>query len=118
MAIETSNEIELTTFEDVRLALINEDLTRSLDPERHERGNILDQVLMVLHGDAHRVRRRVENRLFRRETLLRYERQLFPDIIRSTLARIGLGRPRRPCGPRKPAHRSALGTYRGHRLRE
>lgn len=90
MAVETSNEIELTTFEDVRLALINSDLSRSLDPERHEHGNILDQVLMVLDEDAHRVRRRVENRLFRQDTLLLYERQLFPHIIRSTLARSGL----------------------------
>lgn len=90
MSIQTSDEIVLSTFEDVRMALINPDLTRSLDRERHERDNILDHVLMVLHGDEHRARRQVENRLFRRETLLLYERGLFPDIIRATLAKIGL----------------------------
>jgi cytochrome P450 len=46
----------------------------------------MDGVLVNLHGDAHRARRRLENRLFRRETLLHYERDLFPAVIDQTLA--------------------------------
>ena len=43
-------------------------------------------VLVNLHGDEHRSRRRLENRLFRRETHARYERELFPPIVEETLA--------------------------------
>ncbi len=43
-------------------------------------------VLVNLHGAEHRDRRRLENRLFRRETFELYERQLFPPIIEATLA--------------------------------
>ncbi|MCB9371457.1 MAG: cytochrome P450 [Microthrixaceae bacterium] len=43
-------------------------------------------VLVNLHGDEHRARRRLENRLFRRDTQVRYERELFPPIVEETLA--------------------------------
>ncbi|MEZ5142672.1 MAG: cytochrome P450 [Acidimicrobiales bacterium] len=43
-------------------------------------------VLVNLHGDEHRARRRLENRLFRRDTQQRYERALFPPIVAETLA--------------------------------
>jgi len=46
---------------------------------------VMADVLVNLHGDAHRERRRIENRLYRRETLLRYERELFPGILEHTL---------------------------------
>lgn len=78
-------EIVLTTYEDVRAALANEDLARSLDPERYEKGNIKEGVISLLHGAEHRERRRVENTLFRRDTLELYERVLFPDIVAHTL---------------------------------
>ena len=45
----------------------------------------MDGVLVNLHGDEHRARRRLENRLFRRETLVHYERDLFPQVIQETL---------------------------------
>ena len=35
-------------------------------------------VIVSLHGDDHRLRRRVENRLFRRETFRVYEYELIP----------------------------------------
>jgi len=42
-------------------------------------------VLVNLHGDDHRARRRVENRLFRADVLAHYERELFPAVIEETL---------------------------------
>ena len=42
-------------------------------------------VLVNLHGAEHRDRRRLENRLFRREAYERYEVGLFPPIIDETL---------------------------------
>ena len=47
---------------------------------------VMSGVLVNLHGDEHRARRRLENRLFRRETLVSYERDFFPAIIDSTLS--------------------------------
>lgn len=46
---------------------------------------VMGDVLVNLHGDAHRARRRLENRLFRRPALLHYEQELFPAIMESTL---------------------------------
>jgi cytochrome P450 len=47
---------------------------------------VMADVLVNLHGDEHRDRRRLENRLFRRDTFELYERKLFPPIIEETLA--------------------------------
>lgn len=47
---------------------------------------VMSGVLVNLHGDEHRSRRRLENRLFRRETLSYYEDELFPAVIDETLA--------------------------------
>ena len=47
---------------------------------------VMADVLVNLHGDEHRDRRRLENRLFRRDTFELYERELFPPIIDETLA--------------------------------
>jgi cytochrome P450 len=41
--------------------------------------------LLDLHGDDHRNRRRLENRLFRRATFEHYERELLPAAIAGTL---------------------------------
>ncbi len=61
--------------------------------QRHLRQALYDEgevvmadVLVNLHGDAHRARRRLENRLFRRDTHERFERTLFPPIVAETLA--------------------------------
>jgi cytochrome P450 len=42
-------------------------------------------VLVNLHGEQHRARRRLENRLFRKDAHARYERELFPPIVSATL---------------------------------
>jgi cytochrome P450 len=82
-----SNEVVLRKYGDVRAALSNRDLARSLDPEKYEIGNITEGTLSILHGNEHRDRRRVENQLFRRITLEFYEQVLFPEIVQDTLSR-------------------------------
>ncbi len=60
---------------------------RSMRQALYDAGKVvMSDVLVNLHGDAHRNRRRLENRLFRRETLVHYERDLFPGVVEQTLA--------------------------------
>ena len=73
--------IVLTTYDDVIAAYRNRDLRQALFDE----GVVMQDVLINLHGDDHRARRRLENRLFRRETFAYYERELFPQIVAETL---------------------------------
>ena len=47
---------------------------------------VMADVLINLHGAEHRNRRRLENRLFRRDTFWHYEQDLFPAIFEETLA--------------------------------
>ena len=47
---------------------------------------VMADVLVNLHGDDHRARRRLENRLFRKDTHRRYEREFFPPVVAATLA--------------------------------
>jgi cytochrome P450 len=79
--------ITITGYEAIKAAFTNTDLSRSLDRERFERGNIKEGTLSVLHGEEHRDRRKIENRLFRREMYELYEYELFPDIVHHTLDR-------------------------------
>jgi cytochrome P450 len=46
---------------------------------------VMGDVLVNLHGEEHRQRRRLENRLFRRDVFLHYQEELFPPIIEETL---------------------------------
>jgi len=74
----------LSSYADVRAALF----TRSLAQHAHkrfEKGNILEGVVMQLHLPEHKERRRVENPLYRRESVLEYEHVRFPAIIDATL---------------------------------
>lgn len=79
--------ITISGYDAVKAALTNKDLSRSLDKEKFEKGNIKEDTLSVLHGDEHRERRKMENRLFRREMYELYEYELFPDIVEHTLER-------------------------------
>ena len=73
----------ITTWDEAREAYRQKDLRQAL----YDAGEVvMADVLVNLHGDEHRSRRRLENRLFRRETFERYERELFPPIISATLA--------------------------------
>ncbi|MEO8695458.1 MAG: cytochrome P450 [Acidimicrobiales bacterium] len=77
-----TERVVLTGYHDVIAAYRNRDLRQALFDE----GVVMQDVLINLHGDEHRARRRLENRLFRRETFAYYERELFPQIVADTLA--------------------------------
>ncbi len=77
------NTITIETYEGAREAFRQKHLRQAL----YDEGDVvMADVLVNLHGDEHRDRRRVENRLFRRDSHLRYERELFPPIVDETLA--------------------------------
>ena len=74
--------ITVSTFEDARDAYRQKDLRQAL----YDAGEIImGDVLVNLHGEEHRARRRLENRLFRRDTFAVYERELFPVVVEDTL---------------------------------
>lgn len=75
--------ITITEYDEARDAYRQKDLRQAL----YDAGEVvMADVLVNLHGAEHRDRRRLENRLFRRETFELYERHLFPPIIEETLA--------------------------------
>lgn len=75
--------VVLSTFADAKDAYRSKDLRQSLYDEGEV---VMADVLVNLHGDEHRSRRRVENRMFRRDVFERYERELFPDVTDRTIA--------------------------------
>ncbi len=77
------NVVTVGTYEGARDAFRQKQLRQAL----YDAGEVvMADVLVNLHGDEHRARRRLENRLFRRDTQQRYERSLFPPIVAETLA--------------------------------
>jgi cytochrome P450 len=75
--------VTITDFEEAKEAYRNKDLRQAL----YDAGEvIMADVLVNLHGDEHRARRRLENRLFRKDTFTYYEDVLFPAIVAETLA--------------------------------
>ncbi len=75
--------ITITDYHEAREAYRQKDLRQAL----YDAGEVvMADVLVNLHGAEHRDRRRLENRLFRRDTIDLYERHLFPPIIAETLA--------------------------------
>jgi cytochrome P450 len=75
--------ITLTTYGDARDAFRSRDLRQALyDAGDH----LMHGVIVNLHGDEHLARRRLENRLFRRDTFAWYERDRIPQIIDAVLA--------------------------------
>lgn len=75
-------ELMITTYDCAIEAYRNRNLRQAL----YDAGDvIMADVLVNLHGDQHRDRRRLENRLYTRERLDEYERTLFPPIVEATL---------------------------------
>ena len=72
----------ITAYEQAREAYRQKDLRQALYDEGEV---VMADVLVNLHGEAHLARRRLENRLFKREHLERYERAMFPPVIEQTL---------------------------------
>lgn len=74
--------ISLTRFADAREAYRHKGLRQALYDEGHR---LMDGVIVNLHGSAHLDRRRLENRLFRRDTFAWYEAERIPSIIDDVL---------------------------------
>lgn len=73
----------LRTVEAAKDAYRQKDLRQCL----YDAGDVvMHGVLVNLHGTDHRARRRLENRLFRRDVLDYYEHELFPAVIAETLS--------------------------------
>ena len=83
--------VELTTYDEIREALFNPDLSRTFDRRSYEDGNIRNGIVSIQHGAAHRARRRVENTQFRPDKLRLYEQQLFPPILDDLLGQLVRG---------------------------
>ena len=82
MTSSTPTEIVIDTIDEAKEVYRNKEMRQAL----YDAGEIvMADVLVNLHADEHRSRRRLENRLFRRETLVHYERDLFPSVIDRTL---------------------------------
>ncbi|GAA0828034.1 cytochrome P450 [Streptosporangium amethystogenes subsp. fukuiense] len=73
----------ISSFEAAKEVYRQKDLRQALYDEGEV---VMGDVLVNLHGDEHRKRRRVENRIFRRETFDHYERDLFPQVTEVTVA--------------------------------
>lgn len=84
--------IVIDRYDHIQDASSHPDLSRSLDKRTFEEGNPRAGILSLLHGDAHKERRRLENPLFRRQALVEYEQDLFPRILADTLSRDAVGR--------------------------
>ncbi|NND02349.1 MAG: cytochrome P450, partial [Acidimicrobiia bacterium] len=75
-----SAEVVLRDFAAIKQALMNPHLSRTFDKRSYEAGNVREGVVSIMHGRAHRDRRRLENMQFRPDILKLYERDLFPPI--------------------------------------
>ena len=74
--------ITLTSYADARDAFRSRDLRQAL----YDAGDrLMRGVIVNLHGEEHLARRRLENRLFRRDTFAWYERERIPRIIDAVL---------------------------------
>jgi cytochrome P450 len=74
--------ITLTTYEEARDAFRRRELRQAL---YEEGAHLMDGVIVNLHGSDHIARRRLENRLFRRDTFAWYERERIPQIVTEVL---------------------------------
>lgn len=74
--------IQLTTYSEAREAFRSRELRQALYDEGQR---LMTGVIVNLHGEEHVARRRLENRLFRRDTFAWYERDRIPAIIDDVL---------------------------------
>jgi cytochrome P450 len=75
--------VEITNYKEVRAALLNRNLKQALYDEG---AVVMQDVLLDLHGREHRDRRNIEHRVFRRDFMRYYEKELFPKVLEETLS--------------------------------
>ena len=73
--------VTFDTYEAIRQALFDANLSRSFDKRSYAEGNIRDGTVSISHGALQRARRRIENTQFRPDRLRLYERELFPKVL-------------------------------------
>jgi cytochrome P450 len=73
--------VTFDTYEAIRQALFDANLSRTFDKRSYAEGNIRDGTVSISHGPLQRSRRRVENTQFRPDRLRLYERELFPKVL-------------------------------------
>ncbi|MGV0035856.1 MAG: cytochrome P450 [Candidatus Azotimanducaceae bacterium WSBS_2022_MAG_OTU7] len=72
----------ITDYQQAAKTLRQSDLRQGL----YDEGAVLmDGVLVNLHGEKHRARRGLVNKVFRRGFLQHYEKEVFPDTLRTTI---------------------------------
>ena len=79
-------EVVIDDFAGIKQALMDPNLSRTFDKRTYASGNVREGVVSIMHGQAHRDRRRLENLQFRPDHLKRYELELFPPIVESMVA--------------------------------
>jgi len=79
----SDTRVVLTSYREVREAFRQRDLAQA---QYDVSAVVMAGTIMTLHGDDHRLRRRVENRLFRRGTFRWWEMNLVPSIVAESLA--------------------------------
>lgn len=84
--------LRLESWATAREALRHRDLRQGLYDEGRA---LMDGVIVNLHGASHTERRRLENRLFRRDTFAYWERELIPTLLEESLATHSLPHDRR-----------------------
>ena len=80
--IKILTKFETSSYETIKSALVNRDLKQALYDEGKV---IMDGVLLTLHGDEHRKRRKLEHRVFQRDFFRYYEQELFPKTLNETI---------------------------------
>ena len=89
-AAAAGDDVRVTTWTGVRDALRHRALRQALYDEG---GVVMDDCLLTLHGPDHRDRRRLENRLFRREVFAEWELEVLgPTLDESLLPVVRAGR--------------------------
>ena len=76
------NKFKTSDYNTIKSALVNRNLKQAL----YDKGKvIMDGVLLTLHGDEHRKRRKLEHKIFQRNFLKYYEHELFPKTLNETI---------------------------------
>jgi len=75
--------VRLASYAQAREAMRNRNLRQGLYDEGKA---LMEKVIVNLHANEHTTRRRLENRLFRRETFVHWEKNLIPDSVMMSIA--------------------------------
>ena len=75
-------KFETSNYDIIKSALVNRDLKQALYDEGKV---IMDGVLLTLHGEDHRRRKKLEHKVFQRDFFKYYEEELFPKTLDETI---------------------------------